>query len=287
MLPFLDKPTRAENSKIIIPYRKVKKLTRGWNVLKFSLVSESENDDIQLKVKFVTPSLKNTNSMMKTFNAMMKITKKRMESVQNSPSFGKQLENRVRMFFGLTTPPNALWSDVPIKILATISDYLKTKDRMNHRKVSRSLQDFVDYQGSGINSLEISYRQNKVCLTIDNKRIEYREQEKRCIVSYQDQAIVIVKESPENMMLNDVAVLLQSSNVQLDRFSLTIDKWGIGNEIEIAPIEKILKSIKHLRAKSVHFQFVNVENTTSLLQHFKAGFLESMLLGLPDIHCSV
>ncbi|CAB04556.2 F-box domain-containing protein [Caenorhabditis elegans] len=269
----------------IIPYQKIKTLTRGWNVLKFSLVSESENDDIQLKVKFVTPSLKNTNSMMKTFNAMMKITKKRMESTQSDISYGKRLENWIRRFFGLKTLSKPSLSDMPIKILATISDYLETKDRMNLRKVSRSLQDFVDYQGSGINSLEICYGHNSVSLKIVKKRIEYRELEEHCLVSYQNQAKAIVEENPESMMLNDVAVLLQSSNVQLDRFSLTMGNWGSGKVPDITSIQNILKSRKLLRSKSVYFEFVNIENVSSFLQHFKAGFLESMSLDLPDIYC--
>lgn len=151
------------------------------------------------------------------------------------------------------------------------------------RKVSPAFRDIIDYQGSGVKTMKIG----KDCITIDWKRIEYREGVHcSCLIIYQGHIKTKIYESPQSLMFQDLSILLKSPRIRLSWLDLapiscTSYNW---TGVDVNSIVKILEPIKSRHIERVYFQDINYAEVVLILQKFKAGFLREISLDSEQIN---
>ncbi|PIC29558.1 hypothetical protein B9Z55_021103 [Caenorhabditis nigoni] len=162
-------------------------------------------------------------------------------------------------------------ADLPMDALVEIFGHLEVKNRMNVRKVSKSLRDAVDFSKFVYSIFSIDISKRWIRLDLDDIVIDYFENSIDVPPPVWKQRIEILDENFEQRALKDLKNVLKSTKT-IQYFTVIFDKFSSKNQFEL--FSKLMENTKKLAVTEISIREERNEKALKILSFLKPGKLK-------------
>ncbi|CAL2047179.1 unnamed protein product [Caenorhabditis brenneri] len=163
-------------------------------------------------------------------------------------------------------------SDMPIDVVALITEKLDYKQQLILRKVSKSLRALVDSRKPGCKTIQIVFYKEHLNITFNNQCVMYRSIDYEC---KNNTGIVVKRDDFMKVAFDDLASTLKNPKLQLEEFVV----YNESSEGYCNEIRNTLKSLNHqVSVRKVTFTKSNPPFVLAVLPYMKPGVLENISL---------
>ncbi|CAL2047174.1 unnamed protein product [Caenorhabditis brenneri] len=163
-------------------------------------------------------------------------------------------------------------SDMPIDVVALITEKLDYKQQLKLRKVSKPLRALVDRRKPGCKTIQIVFYKDHLNITFNNQCVMYRNLDYEC---KNNTGIVVKRDDFMKVAFDDLASTLKNPKLQLEEFVV----YNESSDKYCNEIRNTLKSLNHqVSVRKVTFTKSNPSFILAVLPYMKPGVLENISL---------
>ncbi|PIC14658.1 hypothetical protein B9Z55_026892 [Caenorhabditis nigoni] len=171
-------------------------------------------------------------------------------------------------------PQPKTFMNLPIHVIREIPVHLDLKNRMNVRKVSKSLRDFIDSQKINFSEFYVNISKNSIHMRIEKDSFYYSE----FPVEIPSQAVTIINKDFQKMASKDLENVLKIVR-KIKILIVTVDECC--SKIHFDSVVGKFRNFKY-DVSDCRLHFLNTEDLTEFLSSMKPGKLEKLALSTTE-----
>ncbi|CAL2047204.1 unnamed protein product [Caenorhabditis brenneri] len=187
--------------------------------------------------------------------------------------------------FDRSSEPEPLqFSDLPVDAVGLIVDKLKVEERLMLRRVSKSLQEFIEKQVFDCTSIGVSFGDDLIHVSYGNEEILYAKNDEA--VKYYEETYGVcaarILYRNESEICDDLACVLKNPKLQLYDFDFSYMLSCVEDDVLskfFYKLKFVLKSLKHqIAVRKLYIRPEHPDNVLAILPYLKPGYLEEITI---------